>query len=400
MSSARDGGSDGLEKVSSPPPLAPPTSEGTRLCWLRLLRSRRVGTATFYRLMAEHGGDAEAALDALPTVAAKAGLSGYAPCPEGVAAAELAAGRRAGAQPVFIGEPGYPDLLRQISDAPPMLWALGDPAIASRPAIALVGARNASSLGRRAARHLATGIGAAGYVIASGLARGIDAVAHETALATGTIAVVAGGVDVIYPRENAALTAQIAESGLILSEMPPGLRPLARHFPRRNRIVSGLSAAVVVVEAAARSGTLITAREALDQGREVLAVPGHPFDARAAGCNMLIRDGATLVRGPEDVLEALAAPGLFSAPRPAAPRPPQQMPPAAITPRPATPPSPGDDAPIRVRILSLLGMAPLPEDQLLRDLDLNSQDIAGELLEMEMDGTIHRQPGGLLARSA
>lgn len=368
------------------------------MSWLRLLRSRRVGTATFFRLMAECGGDAEAALFRLPDVAARAGLSGYSPCPEGVAAAELAAGRRAGAEPLFIGDPRYPDALRQIADAPPMLWALGNPALASRPVIALVGARNASSLGHRAARLFAAGLGAAGFVIASGLARGIDAVAHEAALETGTIAVVAGGVDVIYPRENAALTERIARDGLILSEMPPGLRPLARHFPRRNRIVSGLATAVVVIEAAARSGSLITAREALDQGRDVLAVPGHPFDARAAGCNMLIRDGATLVRGLEDVLEAVGAPARSDdCPRPeTAPR--RAAQPAPHFPLP--PSAPSGTGPIRDRIRALLGVTPTAEDQLLRDLGLTSQEIAGELLEMEMDGTIRRQPGGLLALTA
>jgi len=168
-----------------------------------------------------------------------------------------------------------------------------------------VGARNASSLGLRMARRLAEGLGAAGQVVVSGLARGIDAAAHEAALATGTVAVMAGGVDVIYPEENADLAAQIAAKGCLVAEHPPGLQPQTRHFPLRNRIISGLSRAVVVVEAAARSGSLITARDAADQGREVLAVPGHPFDARAAGCNMLLRDGATLVRHVGDVTEAL-----------------------------------------------------------------------------------------------
>ncbi|WP_413869123.1 DNA-processing protein DprA, partial [Albidovulum sp.] len=276
------------------------------MSWLRLIRSRRVGVVTFWRLLEEYG-SARAALLALPEVAKAAGVEGYEPCPEGVVLAERKAGRAAGARLVCRGEPGYPQALADLADAPPVLWALGDPAVAARPMVALVGARNASSLGTRTARKLAEGLGQAGYTIVSGLARGIDAAAHLAALPTGTVAVMAGGIDVVYPAENAGLAREIAARGLCLSEQPPGLEPLARHFPLRNRIVSGLSAAVVVVEAAARSGSLITAKAALDQGREVLAVPGHPFDGRASGCNLLIRDGATLARGVEDVLEVLAS---------------------------------------------------------------------------------------------
>jgi DNA processing protein len=192
---------------------------------------------------------------------------------------------------------------------------MGDPALLARPMIALVGARNASSLGTRMARRLAEELGEAGYVVVSGLARGIDTAAHHASLATGTVAVMAGGVDIVYPVENAVLAQEIAETGLRLSEQPMHLEPQARHFPRRNRIISGLAKAVVVVEAAAKSGSLITARTALDQGRDVLAVPGHPFDARAGGCNMLIRDGAVLVRSAADVIEALAREAPRSRPR-------------------------------------------------------------------------------------
>lgn len=272
--------------------------------WLRLIRSRRVGAVSFHRLVAEHGGVA-ASLAALPEVAAAAGIMNYQPCPEGVVRAELAQGRRAGAVLLRFGEADYPAALAVLPDAPPVLWARGDLSLLNRPAVAVVGARNASSLGLRMARRLAEGLGRAGQVVVSGLARGIDAAAHQAALDTGTVAVMAGGIDVIYPEENAALAAQVAEKGCLLSEQPPGTEPQARHFPLRNRLVSGLSSGVVVVEAAAKSGSLITARNALDQGREVLAVPGHPFDARAAGCNQLIRDGATLVRGPADVIEGM-----------------------------------------------------------------------------------------------
>ncbi|MCX7646152.1 MAG: DNA-processing protein DprA, partial [Rhodobacteraceae bacterium] len=305
---------------SSPPPLAPPTTEEDALRWLRLVRSPRVGPATFFRLTAEHGSVA-AALDALPSIARAAGVEDYAPCPASRAAAELAAGRKAGARLLCLGDADYPPLLAEIADPPPLLWALGDTALLGRPAVAIVGARNASSLGLRMAKALARGLGEAGCVTVSGLARGVDAACHLASLETGTVAVVAGGVDVVYPPENAALARDVAARGLILSEQPMGLEPLARHFPRRNRIVAGIARAVVVVEAAAKSGSLITARLALEQGREVMAVPGHPFDARAGGCNQLIRDGAVLVRGAGDVLAALDG-GLHAGrPRHAAPQP-------------------------------------------------------------------------------
>jgi DNA processing protein len=303
---------------STHPPL-PPTAEDDRFSWLRLLRSRRVGVSTFWRLMSEHG-SAAAALVALPEVARAAGISDYTPCPEGVIHAELKAARRAGAVMLCKGSANYPQSLCDISDAPPILWAVGNLTLLQRPMIAMVGARNASSLGTRMARRMAEDLGQAGFVVVSGLARGVDAAAHLAALPTGTIAVMGGGVDVIYPAENAVLADEIRKVGLILSEQPMGLQPQSRHFPARNRIISGLAQAVVVIEAAAKSGSLITARNALDQGRDVLAVPGHPFDARAAGCNMLLRDGATLARSAEDVIEALGAPERplpLPAPRPA-----------------------------------------------------------------------------------
>ncbi|MDF1717332.1 MAG: DNA-processing protein DprA [Antarcticimicrobium sp.] len=375
---------------SSPHPLTPPTSEDDRFAWLRLLRSYRVGNSTFFRLMAEHG-SAQRALAALPSVARNAGLERYAPCPEGQIEAELAAARAAGAALICIGEPRYPADLARISDAPPMLWAVGDAALLARRAVALVGARNASSLGTRMARALARELGAEGIVVTSGLARGVDAAAHLAALETGTVAVLAGGVDVIYPPENAGLAADIAKRGLLISEQPMGTAPQARHFPRRNRIISGLAQAVVVVEAAARSGSLITARDALDQGREVLAVPGHPFDARAAGCNMLIRDGATLVRGGRDVIAAL----------------PQQETTAEQPELPAAPPAPPAPPPdkrslretarLHQQILSRLGPSPLGEDQLIRDLSIPPGQVGPALVDLELEGKITRQAGGLLS---
>ncbi|WP_138935201.1 DNA-processing protein DprA [Roseovarius arcticus] len=370
---------------STHPPL-PPTTEDDRVSWLRLLRSRRVGVATFYRLLAEHG-SAQAALAALPGVASAAGIDKYATCPEGVVLAEMRAARMAGAQMICVTDPLYPAALRDIPDPPPILWAMGEIGALARPKIAMVGARNASSLGTRMARALASDLSKDGYVITSGLARGVDTAAHTASLEGGTIAVMAGGVDVMYPAENTQLAQDILRSGLRLSEMPMGTVPQARHFPRRNRIISGLAGAVVVVEAAAKSGSLITARNALDQGREVLAVPGHPFDARAAGCNMLIRDGARLVRSAADVIEALpeTAPSQEALALEAIPlAPPQQR-------------TLGETADLHSRILNRLGPSPLAEDQLIRDLAAPARAVAPALIDLELDGRIRRQAGGLLS---
>ncbi|WP_102222747.1 DNA-processing protein DprA [Acidimangrovimonas sediminis] len=392
---------------SSPTPFTPPTTEEDRLSWLRLIRSRRVGPTTFHRMLAEHG-SAGAALAALPAVARAAGAKDYRPVTIDEAGAEMDAARRAGARMVLWGAPDYPPALMDLPDAPPLLWVLGDPAWLLRPMVALVGARNASSLGQRMARNLASALGSAGFVVVSGLARGIDAAAHRAALPTGTVAVQAGGVDVIYPPENRDLAAMIAAQGCRISEQPMGAAPMARHFPLRNRLVSGLARAVVVVEAAARSGSLITARAALDQGREVLAVPGHPFDARAGGCNMLIRDGATLVRGAQDVLDLLAPAEAAArrAARKAAPadtRPSEAPAPTnapAARPRPARAPNPAlrEVAALHAAILDRLGPSPLAEDQLIRDLALPAARVTPELLTLELDGKVQRQPGGLISR--
>lgn len=368
-----------------------PMVEEDRIDRLRLVRSRRVGAVTFHRLMAEHG-SARAALAALPAVAKAAGVEGYEVCPTGVALAELKQGRAAGARLLVHGEPDYPAALAGLPDAPPVLWALGDPCWPNRPAISVVGARNASSLGVRMARRLGQSLSEAGFTVVSGLARGIDAAAHEAALAGDgrTIAVMAGGIDVIYPPENEGLAREIAANGCRISEHPPGLEPQARHFPLRNRLVAGLSRAVIVVEAAAKSGSLITAKAALDYGRDVMAVPGHPFDARASGCNMLIRDGAVLVRSAADVLEALGTPA--SAVQPPDPQVPTLQGPEARQ-RPLK-----DVALLHSMILSRLGPSPLAEDQLVRDLKITPAQLAPELLTLELDGQIARQPGGLLAR--
>lgn len=375
------------------PPEALPRSDADRLDWLRLARSRRVGPATFIRLIREHGG-AGAALAALPRLAEAAGVRGYAAASRDAALAEIAAGEACGARLALLGAPDYPPLLAAIGDPPPALWARGDLRLAARPAVALVGARNASALGCRMAGRLARELGAAGLVVVSGLARGVDASAHQAALPTGTIAAMAGGVDVVYPPENAGLTARIAAEGLALSEMPPGHAPRAQDFPRRNRVISGLALGVAVVEGAERSGSLITARDALDQGREVMAVPGSPLDPRAAGCNALIRDGATLIRNAADVLEALAAALAEAPPRPApraAAQAPAQRAAAQAT---AAPAGPG----LGGRLLDLLGPSPSPEDLLIRASGATTAEVAAALAELEIDGAVLRHPGGLVSR--
>lgn len=372
-----------LQNSFDPPPLLPTMEEDT-FDRLRLLRSRRVGIATYRRLIAEHG-SAKAALAVLPQIAKASGVADYVVCPNTVVQAELDAGRKAGARIVLEGSPEYPAALCDISDAPPLLWAIGSLDLLKRPMVAMVGARNASSLGTRMAKKLAEELAAQGISVVSGLARGIDAAAHLGALAGGTVAVQAGGVDVIYPVENAKLADDIAKSGLRLSEMPMGLQPQARHFPARNRIISGLAQAVIVVEAAAKSGSLITARNALVQGRDVFAVPGHPFDARAWGCNMLIRDGATLVRGANDVLEAIKTTEVRAAPDTAAT---------------ATAPKHNlrETAALHSEILARLGPSPIAEDQLARDIRANASNIAPVLIDLELDGKVLRQAGGLLSR--
>ena len=373
---------------SSPTPFTPPTTEEDRLKWLRLIRSRRVGPATFHRLLMEHG-TVDAAFDALPAIAKAAGVNDYEAFSSDAAKREISLGRSKGAQLLCLGDPVYPAPLAALNDPPPVLWVMGQTRVLEQPAVALVGARNASSLGLRTARKLAEGLGYHGFTVVSGLARGVDAAAHGASLKSGTIAVMAGGVDVIYPQENAVLAAAIADQGLRLSEQPFGTQPQARHFPRRNRLISGLSRAAIIVEAAEGSGSLITARDALDQGREVLAVPGHPLDARAAGCNALIRGGATLVRDVADVIEALEY-SLSSHQDP------------VIAPKPKArnkPKPPVDTLTLHRQILDRLGPAPVAEDQLLRDLALPSATVAPALLFLELDGRVSRQPGGMLARN-
>ncbi|MEL6365255.1 MAG: DNA-processing protein DprA [Pseudomonadota bacterium] len=300
-------------ELAGRPPAAPSSDDGNagdrrdaiddaeRLDRLRLARAEGVGPITYRKLLARFGTAAEA-IDGLKTLGGRKRLS---PASIDVMEAERDAIDRVGGRHVALGEPDYPARLARIDDPPPVLCAIGDLALAARETVAIVGGRNASSAGRALARQFAAGLGEAGCAVVSGLARGIDGAAHEASLEAGAIAVVAGGVDIVYPPEHGELQSEIARRGLLLSERPPGLKPTGRDFPRRNRIVSGLARAVVVIEASARSGTLITARLAAEQGRDVLAAPGSPLDPRSEGSNRLIRNGAGLVASVEDILNAL-----------------------------------------------------------------------------------------------
>ena len=282
-------------------------SQSERLDWLRLIRSENVGPATFWQLLARFDGSATAAIDAVPRLAARGGLKrSIRVASRADAEKEWARGERLSARLVACGEDDYSVPLAATDPPPPLLWMRGHGVLLTRTAIAIVGARNSSALGNRFAASLARELGAQGCIVVSGLARGIDTAAHRGSLESGTIAVMAGGVDTVYPPENEELMDAIAEQGLVVSEQPLGTIAQARDFPRRNRIISGLSAGVVVVEASERSGSLITARLALEQGREVFAVPGSPFDPRCRGTNRLIRDGATLIENAQHVIDALA----------------------------------------------------------------------------------------------
>jgi DNA processing protein len=366
--------------VPAPLPQAP-LDDRQRLACLRLLRSENIGPATFRDLVNHYGG-ADQALAALPELYARVGRRGGRICPRQEAEAELDAAHRVGAVPLFTIEPGYPPALAAIEPPVPLLYAKGRLDLLSRPMVAMVGARNGSAAGQKLAGLLARGLGAAGFVVASGLARGIDAAAHEAALPTGTIAVVAGGVDTVYPPENAALQTRIGAEGCIISECRPGLVPRGRDFPRRNRLISGVSLGVVVVEAARRSGTLITARFAREQSREVFCVPGHPLDPRAEGTNALIKGGeVTVVTEAADVIAVLA--------------PMLRQPEAIVAPRTAdTPPSAqiglllGDED--RDRVLAALGPAPVDLDSLSRATGLSARALQIALIELSLAGRIER----------
>ncbi|HSV03872.1 MAG TPA: DNA-processing protein DprA [Phenylobacterium sp.] len=356
-------------------------SEAERGDWLRLARSENVGPVTFRELIRRYG-SAGQAVAALPELARRGGRSGVRVPGATEIGRELAAGEALGARLVCACEPAFPPALAAIDPPPPVIWVRGEPEALARPAVAIVGARVASAAGQRFARGLAAELGQAGLLVVSGMARGIDAAAHEGALPTGTAAVLAGGVDDVYPPEHRVLYERIRQAGCVVSENEPGRAATARDFPRRNRIISGLSRAVVVVEAEMRSGSLITARLAAEQGREVLAVPGSPLDPRAKGANDLIRQGAAICEGAEDVLRALEGLGALREPGPD--------------------PFRGDPAPaeadpgLRERLAGLLSPTPVSRDELVRATGAPAAAVFAALVELSLAGRAELLAGGMV----
>lgn len=367
----------------SEPPNKRVLSEAEKLDWLRLIRTDNVGPITFRRLLERFGG-ASRALDALPDLARRGGAQSLKPCPKADAEAEMAALNACGARLLAWGEPDYPPLLAHIEDPPPVLSVIGHVSLLAKKAIAVVGARNASINGGRFAERLARDLGQGGLLVVSGMARGIDAAAHKGALQTGTLAILGGGIDVVYPKENADLYKRIAQEGVLMSEVAPGTEPQARHFPRRNRLISGVSRGVVVVEASPRSGSLITARMALEQGRDVFAVPGAAMDPRARGTNHLIRQGAILTESAEDVLnninESYGAPLADT----------EAVDFEGISP---APPEPGELEKARKFIEEKLDSAPLVVDEIIRNCQFSPAVVSWALLELELAGRLERHPG-------
>ncbi|MGK6312949.1 DNA-processing protein DprA [Neorhizobium sp. DT-125] len=362
-------------------------TERQRIAWLRLIRSDNVGPATFRDLI-NHCGSAENALAMLPELSARGGATrAIRIATVAEAERELEAAHRHGARFVGIGEPDYPPALRQIEGAPPLLAVKGDLSAATRPSVGIVGSRNASIAGAKFAAMIARDCGRAGYTVTSGLARGIDTAAHRASLETGTIAVLAGGLDQPYPPENVPLLDEITDgAGLAVSEMPFGWEPRARDFPRRNRLISGISLGVVVVEAAERSGSLITARMAADFGRLVFAVPGSPLDPRCHGTNGLLKQGAIVTTGSADVIEALAPLSqldLFAGPVVEEPEKTGDLLP------------PNDDD--RAKIVSALGPTPADIDDIIRHTGLSASSVYLILLELDLAGRLHRHPGGMVS---
>lgn len=374
-----------------------------RLACLRLIRSRHVGPVTFRELI-NHCGGAHNALAQLPALSRRAGRDAHI-FPEADAEAELKAAEKAGAVPLFTIEPGYPQALAVLDAPPPMIYTKGRAELFARPAVAIVGSRQASAAGVKLAGHFARDLARAGLTVVSGLARGIDRAAHEASLAYGTVAVVAGGIDIVYPPEHRALQDRIGEVGCLVSELPPGFLPRGKDFPRRNRLISGLARGVVVIEAARRSGSLVTARLAAEQGREVFAAPGHPMDPRAEGTNQLLKSGATLVTHADDILETMAPqlrgdrPGLaemrersFTADEMANPASARAAARAA-----SLSPDPGERE--RARLLAALGPSPVDVDTLTRTTGLGAREVRVLLLELDLAGEIHRHGAQLVSRA-
>lgn len=360
-------------------------TDSQRIDWLRLIRSENVGPRTF-RSLINHFGSAKASLERLPELARRGGATRVGRiCSVDSAERELMLGRKLGIELLAPGEHGYPPRLVSIDDAPPLLGVRGVFDIMIRPMIGIVGSRNASGAGLKFAQTLARDLGDAGFVIASGLARGIDQAAHRCSIDTGTVAVLAGGHDRIYPPEHESLLAELLQSGTAISEMPLGHAPRARDFPRRNRLISGVALGVVIVEAAFRSGSLITARVAAEQGREVFAVPGSPLDPRAAGTNALIKQGATLVTEAADIINVV---------QPIMGRP-IELPIAETTEE--LPLDREPDASERTRIVNLLGPSPIGLDDLIRLAGTSPAIVRTVLLELELAGRLERHGGGLVS---
>lgn len=345
---------------------------------IRLLRSPNIGPISYAELLRRFG-SALAALEALPELAARGGRD-YRPAPVARIEDEVAAVRAAGAHYLFHDAPGYPPLLAAFEGAPPILTVRGDVSLAARPCAAIVGARNASAAAVKLARDFAHALAEAGFAVVSGLARGIDGAAHEGAL-PATIGVIASGIDVAYPPQHAELQERIATDGLLVAEQPPGTEPRGSHFPSRNRIIAGLALGTLVVEAAPKSGSLITARLAGEAGREVMAIPGSPLDARSQGCNQLIREGAVLVQAPEDVIELLS--GFDGAPKSAL----RAMPAEPFAEAEPLPDEPAD-------IAALLTTAAVGTDELVRQSGASTGAVQLALLELEVAGRLERHAGG------
>ena len=361
-------------------------NERETLARIRLLRTRHIGPITFHHLLQRYGSALDA-IKAVPDLAARGGRK-LALASLNQAQAEIAANKAVGASLIWQDGEFYPRRLAQFSDSPACLSACGNLHLLNRPSIAIVGARNASINAIQFVENLAHDLGTAGYVVVSGMARGIDAAAHRGSLATGSIGVVAGGVDIIYPPENRDLFKRMKTEGLLLAEMPPGTAPTPQHFPTRNRIIASLSACVIVVEAAARSGSLITAREAADRGTEVMAVPGSPLDPRAHGCNRLIQDGAALVQTADDVITHISRGHIV------------EMPPSQdnIVIMAETPPSDEDVSLCRSKILDALAAEPVLIDAVIKWCDRPPATVWIALLELELAGFITRHYGNRISR--
>lgn len=369
-----------MESAGSQPVL----SQEEAFARIRLLRSPNIGPVSFRQLLARFG-DASTALEALPDLGKRGGRQ-YRAAPEETVEREISAVRRAGAKYLFHDQPDYPALLAQLDSAPPIITYRGDATLAARPCVAMVGARNASAAAIKLAREFANALAQAGFTVVSGLARGIDGAAHQGAL-PGTIGVIASGIDIAYPPQHQDLQDRIAREALLLAEQPPGTEPKGSHFPSRNRIIAGMAAGTLVVEAAPKSGSLITARLAGEAGREVMAIPGSPLDARSQGCNQLIREGAVLVQSPDDVIELLS--GFDGTPRSSFR---EEAPAFDYDVDELAAAEPAD-------IASLLTTAPIAVDELIRQAGAGAASVQMALLELEIAGMLARHAGGRVSLS-